>query len=114
MVANVVRLVRAIVGVVHEIGITAPVVPKPDAFLRWVAVEKVVVLFRQRTDSACVQNTTEPLVGSAALIRVQMQHPLSVTPCLRSQISFRSVKGAPKQIHYSLGSCTHLIPVIRH
>ena len=57
MVANVVRLVRAIVGVVHEIGFSAPVVPRPDGFLRWVAVEEIVILFRQCTVSAFVQNT---------------------------------------------------------
>ena len=82
MVANVVGPVRALFGLVCEIGIRASVVPELDALPRRVPMKEVVVFFGERAVSAGVEDTAKPSVCTAALIRVQMQHPLSVAPCL--------------------------------
>ena len=114
MVADVVRLVRAHVGVVHKSCIRAPVIPKPDALSRGIPMEEIVVFFGQRAVSARIEDTAKSLVCSAALIRVQMQHPLSITPCLQSEVLVRSVDCAPKQIHDFRGSLILNAPIIGH
>ena len=56
----------------------------------------------------------KPLICSAALVRVQMEYPLSVAPRLQSEMLVRGVVGAPKQIHQFRRSLNLDARIIRH
>ena len=114
MIADVMRLVHAPTAVVFEARVIAPVVPKLDALLHGMPVEVIIIFPGQRAASACVEDTAEQLVCSAALVRVHMLHPLSGVPRLQIEELVRNIVGAPKQIHYLCRSLIVDNPVIRH